>query len=60
MPRADDGVLYDVSALLAADPGELLRATASAGAQLRRGTATLDESALCIGATTGKPSIGTA
>ena len=55
MPRADDGVLYDVSALLAADPGELLRATASAGAQLRRGTATLDESALARIAVEGRP-----
>jgi glucose/mannose-6-phosphate isomerase len=55
MPRADDAVLYDVSALLAADPGELLRATASAGAQLRRGTATLDEDALARIAVDGRP-----
>lgn len=55
MPRADDAVLYDVSALLAADPGELLRATASAGAQVRRGSATLDEVAVARIAVEGRP-----
>lgn len=47
--------LDDVAAMLAADPGLMLRATASAGAQVRRALAELDRGALAAVARDGRP-----
>ncbi len=47
--------LDDVSGMLAADPGLMLRATASAGAQVRRALAELDRDALAAVAGDGRP-----
>lgn len=51
----DDQILDDVAAMLAADPGEMLAATASAGAQVRRGLAELDLAAVQRVAADGQP-----
>ena len=57
MTRAypDDAVLDDVDALLAADPGLMLRATADAGAQIRRVLASVDRDAIRRVADDGRP-----
>ena len=51
----DDALLDDVPAMLAADPGLMLRATADAGAQIRRATAYLDRAAVASVAAEGRP-----
>ena len=56
MPRwADDLVLDDPQALEAADLGGMLRATADAGAQVRRALAATDPQALAAVAADGRP-----
>ncbi len=52
---ADDLQLDDVSALSAADPGDMLRATADAGAQIRRALAATSAEALEAIAADGRP-----
>jgi len=51
----DDQVLDDVDALVAADPGMMLRATADAGAQVRRALAGIDRDAVARIAADGRP-----
>jgi len=51
----DDQVLDDVDALIAADPGMMLRATADAGAQVRRALASIDRDAVRRIADDGRP-----
>jgi glucose/mannose-6-phosphate isomerase len=55
MTLPDDQVLDDVRALLAADPGLMLRATADAGAQIRRVLASIDRDGLRRIAEDGRP-----
>ena len=56
MPQwADDLVLDDPAALEAADPGGMLRATADAGAQVRRALSATDPAALAAVAVDGRP-----
>ena len=55
MRYADDLLLDDPEALAAADPGELLRATADAGAQVRRALAATDAAMLLAVAADGRP-----
>ncbi|MCX6461491.1 MAG: mannose-6-phosphate isomerase [Actinobacteria bacterium] len=52
---ADDLILDDPVALVAADPGLMLRAVASSGAQVRIGLDTLDRRALAQLASEGRP-----
>jgi glucose/mannose-6-phosphate isomerase len=52
---ADDLLLDDADALAAADPGNLLRATADAGAQVRRALAATDPDVLHAVAADGRP-----
>jgi glucose/mannose-6-phosphate isomerase len=51
----DDAVLDDVTALLEADPGLMLRATADAGAQIRRALTGLDRDTVAQVAAEGRP-----
>ena len=51
----DDLILDDVAGMLAADPGEMLAATATAGAQVRRGLAEADRSEISRIASAGQP-----
>ena len=56
MPRyADDRLLDDPDALAQADPGDLLRATADAGAQVRRALAATTPELLAAVAADGRP-----
>jgi glucose/mannose-6-phosphate isomerase len=56
VPRyADDRLLDDPEALAQADPGDLLRATADAGAQVRRALAATTPEALSAVAADGRP-----
>ena len=56
MPRyADDRLLDDPAALAQADPGDLLRATADAGAQVRRALAAATPELLTAVAADGRP-----
>ena len=55
MRYADDQMLDDLDALSAADPGDMLRATADAGAQVRRAISATDEAALQRIAADGRP-----
>jgi len=55
MSFADDPHLDHVEALTAADPGGMLRATADAGAQIRRTLAAVDEDGLAAVAGDGRP-----
>ena len=56
MPRyADDRLLDDPDALAQADPGDLLRATADAGAQVRRALAATTPEVLSTVAADGRP-----
>ncbi|MEO6822169.1 MAG: SIS domain-containing protein [Candidatus Nanopelagicales bacterium] len=55
MPQTDELLLDDLDALSAADPGEMLPATATAGAQLRRGLAGIDEAAMARASADGRP-----
>ena len=56
MPRyADDRLLDDPAALAQADPGDLLRATADAGAQVRRALAAATAPLLTAVAADGRP-----
>jgi glucose/mannose-6-phosphate isomerase len=56
MPEViDDAVLADATALEAADPGQMLRATASAGAQVRLAIAKSDKDVLARVAADGRP-----
>jgi glucose/mannose-6-phosphate isomerase len=52
---ADDLLLDDLTALAAADPGDMLRATADAGAQVRRALAATDDALLASLAADGRP-----
>jgi glucose/mannose-6-phosphate isomerase len=52
---ADDQVLDDVDALARLDPGDMLRATADAGAQVRRALASTPSEALLAIADDGRP-----
>jgi glucose/mannose-6-phosphate isomerase len=52
---ADDRLLDDLVALRAADPGDMLRATADAGAQVRRALAATSSEALRAVAADGRP-----
>jgi glucose/mannose-6-phosphate isomerase len=52
---ADDHLLDDLVALAAADPGDMLRATADAGAQVRRALAATSPAALAAVAVEGRP-----
>jgi D-arabinose 5-phosphate isomerase GutQ len=52
---ADESILDDVDALAANDPGEMLRATASAGAQVRESAALAAEANLTALADEGRP-----
>jgi glucose/mannose-6-phosphate isomerase len=52
---ADDRLLDDAAALRAADPGDMLRATADAGAQVRRALAATSPEALQAVAADGRP-----
>ncbi len=51
----DDRLLDDVAALAEADPGDMLRATADAGAQVRRALAATSSDALRAAAVDGRP-----
>lgn len=55
MPQTDELVLDDLAALTAADPGQMLPATASAGAQLRRALVAVDSDALARVSADGRP-----
>lgn len=55
MRYADDLMLDDPDALAAADPGDMLRATADAGAQIRRALTATDAAALAAIAADGRP-----
>ncbi|MFC6236906.1 SIS domain-containing protein [Longivirga aurantiaca] len=55
MTLPDDQVLDDVDALVAADPGMMLRATGDAGAQVRRALAGIDRDAVRRIAADGRP-----
>jgi glucose/mannose-6-phosphate isomerase len=55
MRYADDRVLDDAEALAAADPRDMLRATADAGAQVRRALAATDPDTLLRIAEDGRP-----
>ena len=52
---ADDRLLDDIAALAQADPGDMLRATADAGAQVRRALAAASSDALRAAAADGRP-----
>ena len=52
---ADDLLLDDVQALLASDPGDMLRATASTGAQIRTGLRETDRSLIAEIVAAGTP-----
>ncbi len=52
---ADDLLLDDVEAMLAADPGEMLRATASSGAQIRTGIRETDAATVASIVAAGAP-----
>lgn len=52
---ADDALLDDLAALAAADPGDMLRATAGAGAQVRRAVAATPTDVLRSLAADGRP-----
>ena len=52
---ADDRLLDDLDALRAADPGDMLRATADAGAQVRRALAATTPEALSAVGSDGRP-----
>jgi glucose/mannose-6-phosphate isomerase len=52
---ADDTVLDDLDALAALDPGDMLRATADSGAQVRRALSATDPAALARIADEGRP-----
>jgi glucose/mannose-6-phosphate isomerase len=54
-PRTDESVLDDPRALEARDPGGMLRAVASAGAQIREGVLRLDEDAVGAVVAEGRP-----
>ncbi len=51
----DDLILDDVAAMLAADPGEMLAATATAGAQVRRGLAEANRDEIARIGEAGRP-----
>ncbi len=55
MSFAYDGLLDEPAALAAADPGDMLRATADAGAQIRRSVANIDLASLAVIAADGRP-----
>ena len=55
MPQTDELLLDDLEALAVADPGEMLPATATAGAQLRRGLTSVDEGAIARVSADGRP-----
>lgn len=55
MTHAFDVDLDDLAALAAADPGDMLRATADAGAQVRRSLATTDPGLVRAAAADGRP-----
>jgi glucose/mannose-6-phosphate isomerase len=54
-PPADESVLDDLAALDARDPGGMLRAVGSAGAQVREALLRLDEDAVRAAAAEGRP-----
>jgi glucose/mannose-6-phosphate isomerase len=54
-PRVDESVLDDPAALEARDPGQMLRAVASAGAQIREGMLRLDQDAVRAVVADGRP-----
>jgi len=54
-PPADESVLDDLAALDARDPGGMLRAVGSAGAQVREALLRLDEAAVRAVAAEGRP-----
>lgn len=54
-PRTDESVLDDPSALAARDPSAMLRAVATAGAQIREGVLRLDEDAVGAVVADGRP-----
>jgi uncharacterized protein YbaR (Trm112 family) len=54
-PDADESLLDDEKAMLANDPGGMLRATASAGAQVRESAALAAEADLSVLADEGRP-----
>lgn len=51
----DDSVLESVDSMLALDPGQMLSATASAGAQIRRSLTGVDRDAIAAVAQPGRP-----
>ena len=54
----DERLLNDLAAIEAADPGQMLRATASAGAQVRESAALAAEANLASLASEGRPARG--
>ena len=55
MTYIDEQILDNPTTLFARDPGQMLRATADAGAQIRRGLTSLDREAISRAAADGRP-----